>query len=287
MESTVPAPTPIGVTGATGHLGGRIARLLADQGVPQRLLARSPERAPTLPLASVVQASYGDHGAVGAALSGLDTVLMVSAAEAPDRVADHRTFIAAAAEAGVRHLVYISFLGASPEATFTLARDHWTTEQAIRDSGLGFTFLRDSLYADFLPGMVGADDVLRGPAGTGRVAAVAQDDIARVAATVLVSPEAHRDRSYDLTGPEALTLAEVAAVLSEVTGRPITFHDETVEEAFASRAASGAPAWQVEAWVSTYTAIAAGELATVSSTIPDLTGRPATSLARLLGATSS
>ena len=94
---------------------------------------------------------------------------MVSAAESADRLDQHRTFIDAAAEAGVRHIVYTSFLGAAPDATFTLARDHWVTEEHIRASGLAFTFLRDSFYLDFLPALAGEDGVIRGPAGDGLV----------------------------------------------------------------------------------------------------------------------
>ena len=93
---------------------------------------------------------------------------------------------------------------------------------------------------------------------------------------------AHAGAAYDLTGPEALTLEEVAETITRVTGRAVTYRDETLEEARASRAAYGAPDWQVEAWVSTYTAIAAGEVARTSTAVADLTGRPATSLAQLL-----
>ena len=100
---------------------------------------------------------------------------MVSASESADRVAQHVAFIDAAARAGVGHVVYISFFGAAPDATFTLARDHYATEEHLRASGMDFTFLRDNLYADFLPALVGDDGVIRGPAGRGRVAAVAQD----------------------------------------------------------------------------------------------------------------
>ncbi|MGY1617534.1 SDR family oxidoreductase [Geodermatophilus sp. SYSU D00691] len=269
---------PLAVTGATGRLGGRIARRLADAGLPQRLLARDPARAPQLPGAEAVRAAYADADAVRTALAGLPTVLMVSAAETPDRVDQHRTFVDAAAAAGVEHLVYVSLVGAAPDATFTLARDHWATEQHVRASGLRFTFLRDNLYSDFFPQMIGDDGVLRGPAGEGRVAAVAQDDIADVAAAVLRDPAPHAGRTYDLTGPEALTLAEVAEVLGRVTGREVRYVPETVEEAYASRASYGAPDWQVDAWVSTYTAIAAGELAGVSTAVPDLTGHPARTL---------
>lgn len=272
----------IAVTGATGHLGGRVARRLADAGHAQVLLVRDPSRAPDLPGATVAKAGFADHDAVRRALDGIPTVLMVSASESVDRVDQHRAFVDAAAAAGVAHLVYISFAGAAPDATFTLARDHWATERHIEASGLAFTFLRDNLYADFLPGMVGTDDVLRGPAGDGRVATVAQDDIADAATAVLTDPQAHAGRTYDLTGPQALTLHEVARVLSEATGRTITYHPETVEEAYRSRAGYGAPDWQVDAWVSTYTAIANGELSEVSDAVPTLTGHPATSLADLL-----
>ncbi|MFP5283623.1 MAG: SDR family oxidoreductase [Actinomycetes bacterium] len=278
---------PIGVTGATGRLGGRIARRLAAAGTRQRLLVRDLRRAPQLPGASAVRAPYGDAAAVRAALTGIDTVLMVSASESADRRQQHLAFVDAAAAAEVHHLVYISFSGAAPDATFTLARDHDATERRIRESGLRFTFLRDNVYADFLPALVGEDGVIRGPAGDGRVAAVAQEDIAEVAAAVLQHPADHAGATYDLTGPQALSLDEIAAILTRVSGRVITYQEETLEEAYASRASYGAPDWQVEAWVSTYLAIAAGELAGVTSAVPDLTGHPATSVEQLVAADNS
>lgn len=267
------------VTGATGRLGGRVARRLAERDVPQRLLVRSPERAPQLPGATPVRGSYDDHDAVVQGLTGAETVLMVSASESADRLAQHRTFVDAAVEAGVRHLVYISFFGAAPDAVFTLARDHFHTEEHIRSTGLAYTFLRDNIYADFVPDLTGADGVIRGPAGQGRAAFVAQDDIADAATEILNRPAEHAGEVYDLTGPESLSLAEAAAVLSEVQGRTVTYHQETVEEAYASRASYGAPQWQLDAWVSTYTAIAEGQLDGVSDAVPRLTGRPATSVA--------
>jgi NAD(P)H dehydrogenase (quinone) len=276
------AMTPIAVTGSTGLLGGRIARRLEKAGVAQRLLVREPTRAPKLTDAEAVPADYGDTDAVAAALDGIRTVLMVSASETPDRVDRHKSFIDGAVRAGVDQLVYISFYRASPSATFTLARDHWATEEYIKRAGLAYTILRDNLYADFFGAMVGEDGVIRGPAGDGRVAAVAQDDIADVAAAVLQQPVAHRGATYNLTGPEALTLGEVATMITEVTGRTVTFQDETLDEAYASRAIYGAPAWQVDAWVSTYTAIAAGELDGVSVDVERISGHPATSLASLL-----
>jgi uncharacterized protein YbjT (DUF2867 family) len=272
----------LAVTGATGRVGGRVARALASAGIEQRLLVRDPSRAPQLADTQIAAVSYADGAAARSALEGVTTLFMVSAAEAVDRMDQHRTFIDAAVAAGVRQIVYTSFAAAAPDSTFTLGRDHWATEEHIRNSGVHFTFLRDSLYADFLPLMAGADGVIRGPAGDGRLAAVAIADVAAVATTVLQSPDEHVDAAYDLTGPEALTLAEAAAITSSITGRAVSYHDETLDEAYASRASYGAPDWQVEAWVSTYTAIAAGELERVSDDIPSLLGRPATSLAQLL-----
>lgn len=272
----------LAVTGSTGRLGGRVASRLAQTGRDQRLLVRDPSRAPDLRGAEIRQAVYDDTDAVAAALSGVETVLMVSAAEHPNRVAQHRCFIDGAVRAGVGQLVYTSFVGADAAAMFTLGRDHHRTEEYIRASGLSYTFLRDNLYADFFPMMVGPDGVIRGPAGDGRVAAVAQDDIAEAAVSVLSDPPAHAGAVYHLSGPEALTLTEVAATISEGTGRPVSFHDETVAEAYASRASYFAPQWQLDAWVSTYTAIAAGEFAGVSSDIETLTGHPATPLAEVV-----
>lgn len=191
----------LAVTGSTGRLGGRVARRLAVRGVPQTLLVRSPERAPRLPGAVAVRAEYADRNAVRDALTGTRTVFMVSASESADRLARHRAFVDAVAEAGVRHLVYVSFYGAAPDAAFTLARDHFHTEQHIRASGLAYTFLRDNLYAEFVPDLVGEDGVIRGPAGNGRAAFVGQDDIADAAAAVLLRPDDHAGATYDLTGP--------------------------------------------------------------------------------------
>ncbi|WP_278256402.1 DUF1304 family protein [Nocardioides convexus] len=126
-------------------------------------------------------------------------------------------------------------------------------------AGWGTPSCATAFYLDFLPDLVGEDGVIRGPAGDGRVSAVTRADIARSAVEVLTDPSAHRDATYDLTGPEALSFAEVAALLTEHTGRTVTYHDESVEEAYASRLRWPAPQWQYDAWVSTYTAIAAGE----------------------------
>ncbi len=273
----------IGVTGSTGLLGGIVARLLSEAGLEQQLLVRNAARAPQLAgSTTTVLSGYGDGAQAQTALRGVDLLFMVSASESPDRLQQHRTFVAAAAAAGVRHVVYTSFFGAAADATFTLARDHWATEEALRASGMGYTLLRDNLYLDVLPHFAGEDGIIRGPAGNGRISAVARADIARAALAVLRDPAAHLNVAYDLTGAEALTLDDVAQTLTAVTGRPTTFYDETIEEAYASRAPYNVPAWQVDAWVSTYTAIKKGEMATVTNAVDTLTGRPPLTLRQFL-----
>lgn len=269
MTSAVP---DLAVTGSSGVLGGLVARELAARGVAQRLLVRTPATAPTLPATTVHAVDYADSDAARRALDGVTTLFMVSAAESAQRRDQHRSFVDAAAAAGVRHVVYTSFVGAAPDAAFTLARDHHATEQHLVASGMRWTFLRDSFYIDFMEALVGADGAIRGPGGEGRCAIVARADVARLATAVLLDPDAHAGRTYDVTGPEALTFAEIAATIARVRGRAVTYIDETLDEAYASRAPYGAPAWQVDAWVSTYTAIAGGAMATVSDAIGSITG---------------
>jgi len=269
------------VTGATGGLGGRVARRLAERGVEQRLVVRDPARAPELPGAAVATGSYDDAEGLRRAFEGADALLMVSASEAADRMRLHATAVDAAVAAGVERIVYTSFLAAGPECTFTFGRDHWHTEEHIKASGLRHTFLRDNIYLDLLPRMAGADGVIRGPAGDGRVAAVTRDDVADVAVAVLLG-DGHDGRTYDLTGPEALSMDEVARVLSEASGRTVTYQAETLEEAYASRASYGAPDWEVAGWVTSYAAIANGELERVSDAVATVTGHPPTGLADYL-----
>ncbi|WP_325050052.1 Rossmann-fold NAD(P)-binding domain-containing protein [Renibacterium salmoninarum] len=135
---------------------------------------------------------------------------------------------------------------------------------------------------DLLADFADANGVIRGPAADGRVAGVTSSDVAAVASAILLAPGAHVNKSYDLTGPAALTLTEVAQIITESTGKPTRFLNETVPEAYASRAVFQAAQWEVDAWVSTYTAIAAGEMAAVTDQVQQLTGNPATSLSEVL-----
>ncbi len=271
----------IAVTGATGELGGRVARELAARGVAQRLVVRDPDRAPQLPGADVVSAAYEDSEAMSRALDGVSTLLLVSGHEDPDRVSLHRKAIEGARLAGVERIVYTSFMGAAPNATFPFARQHAETERAIREAGISLTSMRNALYADVAPRFVGADGVIRAPAGHGRVAWVARADVARLSA-VLLTETGHEGQVYDVSGPHAIDLHETARILTRATRRPITYHAETLEEARASRA--GHPDWLVEGWIGSYLMLDSGEGSVTSHTIEVLTGRRPMTLSELLAA---
>jgi NAD(P)H dehydrogenase (quinone) len=303
----------IAITGATGEIGSRTATRLAELGIAQRLLVRDPGRAPRLQDAEVLQIGpYSDEPAMNRALEGVKTLFLVSARDKMgviihssennlpvpeyDRVQEHKTAVTAAMTAGVERIVYLSFVGASPNSTFVLSTDHFLTEKFIRSTGLNFTFLRQNLYMDNVPQHIARSDMIRAPAGEGRVSWVSRDDVADVAA-VLLTESGHEGRTYDVTGPEALTIQETAEYLSVATGRRITYKSQTAEEARLTRTTSrmeeleerrrvltgnGLTDYEVEVWISHYLQIATGEVSMVSDTVSQLCGHPAESLAQYL-----
>jgi NAD(P)H dehydrogenase (quinone) len=130
---------------------------------------------------------------------------------------------------------------------------------------------------DYLP-LFASSGEIRGPAGSGRVAAVARSDLADAAVGVLLAPGEHDARSYDLAGPEGLSMARIAKRLG------VPYVKETLDEARASRAPSGAPDWEIEGWVTTYAAVAAGELDVVTDAVGRLAGHPPMTLDEFLAA---
>ena len=261
---------PIGITGSTGQLGGRVATRLATLGLAQPLLVRNPARAPLFPGAEITQASYEDGQSMTEALSGIQLLFLVSW-YGLDRLEQHYSAIDAAVAAGVERIVYTSFLSAAPLATFTHAREHYLTEQRIRESGCSYTFLRPTFYLDRAPRWFSTEGVVQGPGGNGTITWVSRDDLAAVTIAVLTT-SGHDGASYEITGTHALTLAEAAEEFSNATGLPTSYHPETIEEARASRAKFNPSDWELEAWVSTYVAIATGEISVVSHTVEALTG---------------
>ena len=168
MSAAATSAVTLAVTGSTGWLGGLVAGISPARGARSGCSSATVARAPELPgsVAAAVQLP-GRSRRAGRPRGRRDALHGVGRRDV-DRLDEHRAFVDAAAAAGVRHLVYVSFFGAAPDATFTLARDHAATEQHLRDSGMAWTFLRDNLYLEFMDQMVGADGVIRGPAGDGR-----------------------------------------------------------------------------------------------------------------------
>ena len=272
----------IGITGVTGKLGSYVADLVDKKGIASIHLARSPERATVYASAEIRKMVYANTPEVVEALKGIDVLLMVSARENPERVEEHTSFLDAAKLAGVQHIVYTSFYGADEKATFTLSRDHAQTEAYIKELGFTYTFLRDNFYLDFLIDIALENGEIRGPAGSGLVSAVARKDTSRVAAEILLNPKEWENQTLHLTGPEDLSMEEIVALLSKETGDAIAYVDETVEEAYESRKKWPAQTWEYDAWVSTYTAIKAGEQTGVSTDVEMVLGRPAMSLIDVL-----
>ena len=272
----------IGITGVTGKLGSYVTDLVDQNGIASVNLARSPERSKVYASAEIRKIVYANTPEVVEALKGIDILLMVSARENPERVKEHKDFLDAAKLAGVQHIVYTSFYGADEKATFTLSRDHAQMEAYIKELGFTYTFLRDNFYLDFLIDMALENGEIRGPAGSGFVSAVARKDTSRVAAEILLNPKEWENQTLNLTGPEDLSMEEIVALLSKKTGKAIAYVDETVEEAYESRKKWPAQTWEYDAWVSTYTAIKAGEQAGVSTDVEMVLGRPAMSLIDVL-----
>ena len=270
----------IAITGATGTIGGRIAKTLDDRGVATRLLVRDAGRAPRLQHADIAVATYLNHEALVAALQDIDTLFFVSGFEAADRLDQHKAAIDAFVEAGVKRVVYTSFINCAADSTFTFARDHFHTEQYMQRLGLPFAALRNNFYADMVPELV-TDGVIRGPAGEGRFAPVARTDVAAVAVAMLTDPAAPTGL-FDVTGPELITMQQAAALLAETSGQKVEYQDETLEQAYASRVSFDAVPFEIEGWVTSYSGIAAGEFDVLSDTVQRFTGQPPMTLAAFL-----
>jgi NAD(P)H dehydrogenase (quinone) len=257
------------MTGTTGNVGGGAARALAADGHAMRQVVRDPSRAPKLPGSEIVTVGgLDDREGLRGALGPGDRLFMVSAwTEHDERMRLHRAVVDTAVEAQVGHLVYLSFVNASPDALFDHAVGHGETEDHIRASGLPFTFLRTSYYQGVMEAFF-IDGVVHAPAG--RVGWVDRDDCAEALAAVLAG-EGHEGETYDLTGPEAPTMAELAARAERLLGHPIGYveTDEVGE---------GGPEWGPGVRRRGFAAIAAGELATVGDGVERLTGRAARSI---------
>jgi uncharacterized protein YbjT (DUF2867 family) len=272
----------IAVTGCTGHVGRLTAEELARRGVPMRLLVRDPARAPELPGAEVVVADYGDPDSLASALGEGDRVFMVSLHEGPEhRVPLHRSFVEAAARAGVAQIAYLSFVNAGPRATFLHARSHGATETMLAESGVPYTSIRNGMYADHIASWFDAEGVAREPVGDGRISFSYRPELAEAIAVALTEP-GHEGKVYDISTRDSVTLAELAELASQATGRAYRYEPSSREEWEARWRARGKPEWEIEAGLTSFDAQLAGELDVVSGDFLRLTGREPLSVGEIV-----
>ena len=272
----------IAVTGVTGNLGGMVSRLCKENGIKVRNLARNKEKAEKMGFSDVFKSNYDKSEDTVKSLEGIDVLFMVSGSENPNRIQQHKDFIDAAKMAKVSHIIYLSFYNASKNSVFTLARDHFATEEYIKENGFKYTFLRDNFYADFFVNLCREYGEIKGPAGNGKVSVVVRSDVSEVVAKILENPEKWENQTLNMTGPEELTMNEIVKIVREHFGKEIKYTNETVEEAYESRKIWKAEQWEYDSWVSTYTAIAQGEQSGISCDIEKVLGRRATSLSEYL-----
>jgi NAD(P)H dehydrogenase (quinone) len=207
-------------------------------------------------------------------------LLLISADVVGRRVAQHRAAIEAAREAGVPHVVYTSYLNPVEENPAVITSDHRETEKALRESGLVWTALRDAFYAEYqVP--AGARAIATGRLvhnnGKGKTSSVAREDGVALAAAVLTT-EGHEGRAYDITGPEPLSQGDVAALLSEVSGRPVKAVAVDDEAFIQGLTSAGLPEPAARAFASYGRAIREGYIDQTSDAVENLAGRPPRSL---------
>ena len=272
----------VGVTGASGRLGQRVAELLLASIDPGDvvLLTRSPEALARYSERGVVvrRADFDEPSSLSEAFTGVDRMLLISAVDLDRRASQHGAAIEAAGAAGVRHVLYTSI--PHPEGNpAAVAPSHLATEQALRESGLAWTFLRNNLYAEYQAPVV-AQAIESGQyftsAGDGRTAYVSRDDCAATAAAVLVQ-DGHEHQAYDITGPEAIGPNELAALATELGGRPVEVVQVDDGALVARMVDAGVPEVAARVMVSFPAAARQGLLGSVSSAVKDLTGATATS----------
>jgi NAD(P)H dehydrogenase (quinone) len=280
----------IAVTGATGGVGSRVLRFLAaGAGAPPLVaLARRPEAVAAAPGLTARRADYDDPPSLERALAGVERLVFVSSDDlADDMRRHHANVVEAAVASGVRHVVYTSIVEPALGSAFYYAPVHRDTEALLASRGLGHCLARTSIFADFFtstwtqPAL--AEGELALPAAGAGMALVTRDDVARALARLAL---AGTEGSFDLTGPAALTGAEIAAIAAAALGRPLAYraleHDE-----FARRlVAGGAPDWLVEAFTTMFAAVREGGFARVSGDVEALTGRPATGYAEFVSASA-
>jgi uncharacterized protein YbjT (DUF2867 family) len=274
------------VTGATGNNGRALLPLLSAAGAPVRAMVRRMEDADGVlpPDTDVAEGDFDRPETLARALDGVERAFLVTPSS--ERVeAQQLAFVRAARDAGVRHVVYLSQLHAADPSPVRFLRYHAVVERALEASGMAYTNLRPNLYMQSLlqfAAVIAAQGRFFASAGDARVSAVDVRDIAAVAARALTE-DGHAGRTYDITGPEALTHAEMAAHIGHALGRPVEYVD--VPEAMLRDALlrHGTPEWQADGVVEDYAHYRRGEAAGISPQVRAVTGAPPRTFAAFAG----
>jgi uncharacterized protein YbjT (DUF2867 family) len=269
------------VTGATGQVGREVVRLLAGD-VPVRALVRDRDAA-RLDGAEVAVGSFEDRASLACAMTGVET-LFLAGRDNPAQVDQHSRVLAAAAAAGVGRIVKLSAAAAAPDSPVALMCWHAATEQELRATGAGWTFLRPHLYMQNLlrfAAEVAGSGTLTAPMGSGEFPLVDTRDVAAAAAAVLREPRQHAMRTYVLTGPRAVSYAEIATAMAAVAGRAVEYRAAEPAAFRDGLLGTGIPEWRADDLAAIATAYADDDNR-VSDDLPAILGRPATSLERFL-----
>ncbi|HEY7050075.1 MAG TPA: SDR family oxidoreductase [Jatrophihabitantaceae bacterium] len=263
------------VTGATGNTGAPLVDRLVERGADVLAMVRRPADASRLPEnVTPVVADFDDAASLAAALGGTDRAYLVTPSSEQAQAQQER-FADAAVAAGVQHLVVLSQLASDEHSPVRFLRYHAAVERHVRELGLDYTFLRPNLFFQGLlafAGSIAAEGRMYAPIGDAKVSAVDVRDIAAVAAAALTEP-GHEGQTYTITGPNAITHAEMAAALGAAVGRPIAFAD-VPPEAFAGAIEGILPPWQVAGLLEDYAHYRRGEAAQITPTVEEITGRP-------------
>ena len=269
------------VTGATGTIGRDVAKILSENAVPVRAGVRDQARARKQFGVDIALATFDfeDAASFPGALTGVEKVFLLPPLM-PNQVEVTNVFVDAAKRAGVRHIVKLSAIGADASPPYTFGKWHAANEQHIRESGLAFTFLRpNSFMQNFITYFQPRDGTIYLPWGNGKASFIDTRDIAAVAAEALTS-DGHEGKTYTLTGPAALGIAEVASILSGMAGREINYVDVPESAARDGMLQAGLPQWQVESLLELHAANKQNRWSAVTSDIEKVTGNPPTDFAQ-------
>lgn len=260
-----------------GKVGAEAARLLREQDLPVRVLARDPDKQTAKALAAAgAQITAGDlavPASIDAAMAGVSAVILVS----PAVPAQELNVVASAVRAGVAHVVKATSK-ASADSPIARRRGQAEIEAGLAAAGIPHTLLRSNAYMQNVLAVapaIAATSSFGSAAGNGRAGMIDTRDVAAVAAAIAAAPAAHAGRTYWLTGPELLSNYDVAAALSKLLGRTITYRELTFEENRDAMIRAGVPEPIAQQNAQAFRLTADGDAAWLTDDVPAILGRPA------------